>query len=103
MDPNSVRFSQASIAYRFKDGTTIDDLAAGLKNGSIRQEDIEPLPLVERGGLFYTLDNRRLEAFRRAGVPIPWRMATDEEIVTESWKFTTNNNGTVVRIRGLLE
>jgi hypothetical protein len=103
MDPNAVRFSQASIAYRFKDRTTIDDLAAGLNNGSIRPEDVEPLRLVEREGVLYTLDNRRLEAFRRAGIQIPWRMATEEEIVTENWKFTTTNHGLAVRIRGLME
>jgi hypothetical protein len=100
MDPNSVRFSQASIAYRFKDGTTIDDLATGLANGSIRSEEVAPLRLVERNGLFYTLDNRRLEAFRRARLPILWRMATEEEIAAEAWKFTTANEGVSARIRG---
>ncbi len=48
----------------------------------------------------FTLDNRRLEAFRRAGVSIPWRMATEEEIAAEDWKFTTTNRGVSVRVRG---
>jgi hypothetical protein len=55
---------------------------------------------VERDGQLFTLDNRRLEAFRRAGVPIPWRMATPEEIEEESFKFTTKNGGISVKVRG---
>jgi hypothetical protein len=100
MDPASVRFSQSSISYRFRDGSTIDDLAEGLRSGRVRLEDVPALRLVERNGQFFTLDNRRLEAFRRAGVAILWRMATAEEIAAEVWKFTTTNGGTSIRMRG---
>jgi hypothetical protein len=100
MDPSSVRFSQSSIRSHFRDGSTIDDLADGLRSGRVRPEEVPPLRLVERGGQFFTLDNRRLEAFRRAGVAIPWRMATAEEVAAEVWKFTTTNSGVAVRIRG---
>jgi hypothetical protein len=41
-----------------------------------------------------------LAAFREAGVPVPYRMATPEEIEREQAKFTTRNGGTSVRIRG---
>ena len=100
MDPNEVRFSQSSISYRFRDGRTIDDLAEGLRSGRVRPEDVPPLRLVERDGGYYTLDNRRLEAFRRAGVPIPWRLATPEEVEEDAFKFTTKNGGISVRVRG---
>lgn len=100
MDPNEVRFSQKSISYRFRDGGTIDDLAEGLRTGRVRPEDIPPLRLVVRAGHYFTLDNRRLEAFRRAGVGIPWRMATPEEIAAEAWKFTTTNEGASIHVRG---
>jgi hypothetical protein len=93
MDPNRVRFSQGSISPYFKDGSTVDDLAEALRTGRIRPEDIPPVRLVEKEGLLFTLDNRRLEAFRRAGVEIPWRMATSEEMTSEAWKFTTTNRG----------
>src|SRR5437588_722662 len=102
MDPTNVRFSQNSISYRFRDGSTIDALAEGLRNGQVRPEDVPPLRLVAREGQMFTLDNRRLEAFRRAGVAIPWRLATPEEIATEAWKFTTTNGGLSVRVRGQL-
>jgi hypothetical protein len=100
MDPNQVRFSQSSISFRFRDGGTIEDLAQGLRTGRIRSSDVPPLRLVERDGLLFTLDNRRLEAFRRAGVSIPWRMATEEEIAAEDWKFSTKNQGASIRVRG---
>jgi hypothetical protein len=100
MDPNAVRFSQRSISFYFADGRTIDDLAEGLRSGRIRPEDIPPLRLVEKEGLFFTLDNRRLEAFRRAGVDIPWRLTTPEELAREAWKFTTTNQGVSVKVRG---
>lgn len=100
MDPFQVRFSQSSVSYRFRDGGTIDDLAQALRTGSVRPSDVPPLRLVERNGLLFTLDNRRLEAFRRASANIPWRMAGTEEIAAEGWKFTTTNQGVTVRVRG---
>jgi hypothetical protein len=100
MNPYQVRFSQDSIKYQFADGTTIDDLAAQLKSGNVQAHDIPALRLVEKEGLLYTLDNRRLEAFRRAGSNISWRMASSREIAEEAWKFTTTNGGITVRVRG---
>ncbi len=100
LDPHLIRFSQASVRYKFGDGSTIDDLAEGLHAGRIQPEDVLPVRLVEREGLLFTLDNRRLEAFRRAGVDVPYRMASDGEASGEVWKFTTKNDGVSVRVRG---
>lgn len=100
VDPKLVRFSQSSISSRFgRGGGTIEELVNGLRSGRIRPEDVPPLRLVERDGELFTLDNRRLEAFRRAGIEAPFRIATPEEIVAESWKFTTRNGGLSVRVR----
>ena len=100
MDPHRVRFSQRSISFRFRDGRTIAELAEALKSGQVRPEDVPPLRLVEKDGEHFTLDNRRLEAFRRAGMAIPWRLATAEEIANEAFKFTTTNGGVSVKVRG---
>jgi len=100
LDPQSIRFSQASIQATFRDGTSIDELAARLQSGRISPHDIPAIRVCERGGTFFTLDNRRLEAFRRAGVAIAARMATPQEVAEEAWKFTTQNEGVSVRIRG---
>ena len=100
IDSRSVRFSQDSVKPKFKDGSSIDELAQGLKDGSIRPEQIPPVRLVEKDGQLFTLDNRRLEAFKRANMEIPYRMATPEEAAAEVWKFTTANEGISIRVRG---
>ena len=100
VDPNTVRFSQDSIKPTFKDGRTIDDLAAGLRSGEVKPGDVPPVRVVNRDGELFTLDNRRLEAFRRADVPIPYRDATPAEAAREAYKFTTKNDGQSIRIRG---
>ena len=84
MSPFDVHFSQSSISYSFRDGTTIDELAQALKSGQVNPQDVPPLRLLEKNGVYFTLDNRRLEAFRRAKLEIPWRLATGEEIAAES-------------------
>gem|GEM_PF-5724471 len=100
IDPATVRFSQRSISRNFSAGGSVDDLAASLRSGVTRPGDIPAIRLVERDGQMFTLDNRRLEAFRRAETPIPYRMATPEEAAAEAWKFTTRNNGISIRVRG---
>jgi hypothetical protein len=99
IDPKGVRFSQSSIKATFRDGGTIDELADGLRSGSVKPEEVPPIRLFEREGKLFTLDNRRLEAFRRASVPVPYRMATPEEVQEEAWKFTTQNQGVPIRVR----
>ena len=100
IDPHSIRFSQSSISNYFRDGSCIDDLAFALRKGTINANEVPQIRLVNRDNLQFTLDNRRLEAFRRADVQVPYRMATHEEMTSEAWKFTTTNEGTSIRIRG---
>ena len=100
LNPQSIRFSQASIKAMFRNGSSIDELALGLRSGRISPHDVPPIRIFEWQDLFFTLDNRRLEPFRRAGVDIPVRMATPQEIAEEAWKFTTQNAGISVCIRG---
>ena len=84
----------------FRDGTSIDDLAEELRSGRIRPHDVPAIRVFERDGKLFTLDNRRLDAFRRAGVDVPVRMATPQDMAEEAWKFTTHNDGVSIRIRG---
>ncbi len=100
MDPSKIRFSQDSISPFFKGGRSLEDLIAGLKNGTIKPQDVPPIRVFENEGQLFTLDNRRLEAFRQAGVPIPFQTATPDEVANEAWKLTTQNGGASVRIRG---
>jgi len=100
INPNMVRFSQDSIGATFKNGGSIDDLASGLRNGATDPAVIPQIRLFERDGVLYTLDNRRLWAFQQAGVEVPYRMATADEVAAEAFKFTTSNQGASVRVRG---
>jgi RHS repeat-associated protein len=100
MDPALVRFSQDSISPDFKAGNSVSELAEGLKSGKVNPASVPPIRLVENNGKLYTLDNRRLAAFQKAGVRIRVRMATPQEAAKEGYKFTTTNDGTSVRIRG---
>jgi hypothetical protein len=75
----AVRFSQSSISRNFSTGGTIDDLAAGLRSGSVNPASIPPIRLVQQEGNLFTLDNRRLWSFQQAEVPVPFRMATSQE------------------------
>lgn len=100
MNPHDIRFSQDSISNAFRQGGTIDDLANALRSGAVHPYGIPPIRLVSRDGLLYSLDNRRLEAFRRTNLQIPYRMATAEEIENEAWKFSTKNQGTSVYTKG---
>lgn len=78
----------------------MEELVSALQSGRISPQNIPAIRVVEREGILFTLDNRRLEAFRRARVVIPTRMATSEEIMREAWKFTTQNAGVSIKIRG---
>ena len=90
-----------SISNNFSNGGTIDDLSNGLRSGRVKASDVSPIRLVEKDGSLYTLDNRRLEAFRRAGVRVPYRMATPEEFAqaVRKGRFSTRNQGTSITVR----
>jgi hypothetical protein len=99
IDPTSIRFSQSSVSPNFSAGGSIDDMAAGLRNGSVVPGDVPQIRVFESNGQWMTLDNRRLVAFQQAGVEVPYRLATAEEIAAEAWKITTTNGGTSITIR----
>ena len=60
---------------------------------------VQPIRVFVRDDTWFTLDNRRLEAFRQAGVAVPSTLATEDEIREESWKFTTRDEGLSIRVR----
>lgn len=100
VDSSAVRFSQSSVKGVFSDGRSVDELADGLRSGAVNPSDVPAIRLVERDGSFFSLDNRRLLAFQKAGMDVPYRVATPSEAASEAWKFSTTNGGTSIRIRG---
>ena len=100
INPSTVRFSQDSAKAAFSKGGSIQEMADALRSGALKADQIPAIRLVEKDGKLFTLDNRRLEAFRRAEMDVPYRMATPQEAAREGWKFTTRNDGVTIRIRG---
>jgi hypothetical protein len=100
VNPSTIRFSQSSIGRTFSSGGTLRETIEGLTSGAISPEAFPPIRVLERNGLTFTLDNRRLFVFQEAGVPIRTVPATAEEIAAEAWKFTTRNEGASIRVRG---
>jgi hypothetical protein len=100
VNPSSIRFSQSSVGPNFSAGGSIDEMANALRTGALDPSDVPAIRVFERGGEWFTLDNRRLVAFQQAGVDIPYQLATAEEIAAEAWKFSTTTGGTSITIRG---
>ena len=103
VDPNRIRFSQSSIKDSFRDGRSLSELVEGLKAGSITPGDVPAIRVVKRGKFLVSIDNRRLAAFREAGVPIRTRLATSREVAQarRSGKFSAGQFGSdTIKIRG---
>jgi RHS repeat-associated protein len=98
IDPSRIRFSQDSISPTFGDGRTVADLTAQLRAGRSAGA-VPPIRIVHRNGKVYTLDNRRLKAFRDAGVPVPYQRL-EHVPADELFKFTTTNDGVDIIVRG---
>jgi len=69
---NEILFAQKSISETFGKGgpfggKTIDEVANGLRDGSIKPEQL-PIQVIKREGKTYTLNNRSLMALRKAGL-----------------------------------
>ena len=66
-----VRFGQRGVSSTFRSGEfagkTIDEVAAGLRNGTISPDQL-PIQTITRDGVQYTMNNRSLVALREAGM-----------------------------------
>jgi RHS repeat-associated protein len=101
IDPKKVRFSQESILSTFKDGSSVLELAEALKKGRVFPESIPAIKTFLKEGLLYTLDNRRLAAFRLSGTEVPFVTAAAAEVARDSWKFTTKTQGASILMRDI--
>lgn len=102
-----IKFMQSSISNQT--GNVADNYfvlknAKGLLEGSLTPEVLGPVNVWKnsssQGPGFWTLDHRRLAAYKLAGiedVPIVW--AGEYKIIDEAWKMTTKNIGKEMDIR----
>ena len=100
VNPKDVNFMQSSIRNQTGEHTVLGN-AEALKNGTLQATDLPEIRIwQDADGKLWTLDHRRLAAFRIAGLDsVPFRWATDEEIASQMWKMTTKTNGTSVKLK----
>ncbi len=99
VNPKDVKYMQSSIKNQTGDYTVLDN-AQALKDGTLKPSDLPEMRIwKDNEGNLWTLDHRRLAAFRMAGVnEVPFRWATDEEVASQMWKMTTQSGGTSIRL-----
>ena len=91
---------QNSIKNQTGEYTVLGNVEA-LKNGTLHASDLPEIRIWKDSyGKIWTLDHRRLAAFRLAELDsVPFRWATDEEIASQIWKMTTKTNGTSIKLK----
>ena len=100
VNPKDVNFMQSSIKNQTGEYTVLGN-AEALKNGTLQATDLPEIRIWQDvDGKLWTLDHRRLAAFRIAELDsVPFRWATDEEIAGQMWKMTTKTNGTSIKLK----
>ena len=100
VNPKDVRYMQSSIKNQTGDYTVLDN-AQALKEGTLKPSDLPEIRIwKDNDGNLWTLDHRRLAAFRIAGVDeVPFRWATDEEVASQMWKMTTKTGGASIKLK----
>ncbi|MEQ9405823.1 MAG: hypothetical protein RIM99_19685 [Cyclobacteriaceae bacterium] len=74
--------------------------AKSLSNGSLNPNVLRMNVWKDASGKIWTLDHRRLGAFRLSGLnkaPVNW--ATPSQVQGQMWKMTTNTGGTSIRLK----
>ena len=97
MDPRTVRFCQESISLKFSDGKDVRAISDMLRMGTISVSNIPPIHVFQWNGSWHSSDNRRLWAFKNAGVESVPVVYIDKENV-DSTKLSTNDSGHSIRL-----
>ncbi|MDU1350945.1 MAG: hypothetical protein E6942_16825 [Clostridium argentinense] len=100
LNPKDVHFMQSSIKNQTGSHTVLEN-AEALRNGTLKPSDLPNVKVwKDDAGKIWTLDHRRLGAFKQAGldeIPIQW--STPEEVASQMWKMTTKNGGTSIKLK----
>ena len=97
---------QSSIKNQTGEHTVLGN-AEALKSGALKATDLPEIRInaairiwQDADGKLWTLDHRRLAAFRMAELDsVPFRWATDEEVANQMWKMTTKTNGISIKLK----
>ena len=100
VNPKDVNFMQSSIKNQTVEHTVLGN-AEALKSGALKATDLPEIQIwQDADGKLWTLDHRRLAAFRMAELDsVPFRWATDEEVANQMWKMTTKTNGISIKLK----
>jgi len=106
LDPKEISFMQQSISYTSQDSSgdgvyTVLDNAIQLRDGVLKPQDLPTIRVwKDEQGRIWTLDHRRLAAYRIAGnldsIPVQW--VAPEIVERERFKFTTQSEGRTIRL-----
>jgi hypothetical protein len=97
ISPWRIRSSQNTASWNFKppfQNSSIGDAAFQLREGQISPEQFGAVKLVEKDGMIWSVDNRRILTFRSAGMDIPYEKTTWEALTpAQKSHFTSTTNG----------
>lgn len=107
LKPSEIRYTQDSISSRFsKSKKTLQETLQSLLRKGIPKRDVPMIRVVQRNGKWWSFDNRRLWVFKELEKEGGCKIIKVEVVPIDEneWrkKFTTQNDGTSVRIRGRL-
>ncbi|MDE6433427.1 MAG: hypothetical protein K2L07_04290 [Lachnospiraceae bacterium] len=100
INPKEINFMQSSIKNQTGKYTVLEN-AEALKNGTLKASDLPNIKIWrDADGKIWTLDHRRLAAFRIAGLnEVPFQWATSEEVAGQMWKMTTKTGGKSIKLK----
>ena len=99
MNPRNVHFIQNSIKNQTGEYTVLGN-AEALKSGVLQTDLPEIRIRKDSNGKVWTLDHRRLAAYRMAELDrIPFKWATEEEVASQMWKMTTHTGGISIKLK----
>ena len=106
LKPSEIFYSQDSIMNRFGDytlhgNTYIGETLDQLLNEQCNVQSIPNISVAQRNGKWFTSDNRRLWVFRKAEeIGFLKTIYVNKAYYIKDDKFTTENGGTSIRVRG---
>ncbi|XP_036369109.1 uncharacterized protein LOC118767871 [Octopus sinensis] len=103
LSPSDIRYTQDSIACKFRNGTTLTETISDLVKGTITPDGIPVISVYLKDGKYYSTDNRRLYVFKelqsRSQPDLKIRVHVTSAALPPS-KFTTLNDGQSIKVRG---
>ncbi|MDS0858032.1 hypothetical protein NUV25_09955 [Burkholderia pseudomultivorans] len=73
--------------------------AQALQDGTLDPNILKTKIWKDGAGKLWTLDHRRLAAFKLARKCMPYQMASKDEVDNQMWKMSTANGGTSIRLK----